>query len=70
MLSTSPNDLPRIKIAREEHPSIKNFYRDHVQVFLGHAIPPSRDSDWPPIEEFTVGGWKLGFPADQLSPNG
>jgi hypothetical protein len=70
MLSMSPDDLPRIRISRQEHPSVKNFYREYVQVFLGHAIPPSQDSDWPPIEEFTVGGWKLGFTADEVRSNG
>ena len=72
MIATSPDDLPRIKIVREEHPSVRNFYRNHVQVFLGHAIPPYKDSDCPPIEDFMVGGGNYalqllaGFGTDRL----
>ena len=68
MHAMGPDDVARIKILRERHPSIANFYRYRWQVFLGHAIPPSKDSDWPPIEEYPHGGWVLGFTADQLRP--
>lgn len=66
MYVTSPNDLPRIKIVRHAHPSIAHFYRDSWQVFVGHAVLPSKDSDWPPVEEYLHGGWRLGFTDDEL----
>jgi hypothetical protein len=68
MHAMGPDDLPRIRIVRHEHPWIANFYRDHWQVFIGHAIPLSKDSDWPPTEEYIHDGWKLGFTANQLKP--
>ena len=66
MNAMGPDDLPRISIVRRAHPRVANFYRDYWQAFVGHAIPPSKDSDWPPVEEYAYGGWKLGFMVDQL----
>jgi hypothetical protein len=68
MHAMSPDDLPRIKIVRHDHSQIANFYRYGWQVFLGQAIPPSKESDWPPVEDYVLEGWKLGFTADELGP--
>lgn len=69
MHSIGPEDSPRIRITRHQHPWLANFYRDHLQVFVGHAVPPSKDSDWPPAEECVSEGWKLGFTADEIRPS-
>ncbi len=66
MYATSPNDPPRIKIVSSAHPSAPNFYRDSWQVFVGHAVPPGKDSEWPPTEEYLHGGWKLRFTDHEL----
>jgi hypothetical protein len=63
MRAFGPDDLPRIKIVKEAHPSVSNFKRTHVQVFLGRCFP----EDYP-LEDFPVGGWTVRYTADELRP--